>query len=88
MLLADFNEIKFSKTGFTTPSGWSVGMILERHDSRFLVIVIGARDKQHRYNLAKEMIHRHFAEIEHIIAIEQKDISMWKKIQKMFFDKE
>jgi D-alanyl-D-alanine endopeptidase (penicillin-binding protein 7) len=88
MLLADFNEIKFSKTGFTTPSGWNVGMILERHDRRFLVIVIGARDKQHRYELAKEMIHRHFAEIEHIIATEQKDISMWERIQETLFGKE
>jgi len=35
MLLADFNEIKFSKTGFTNPSGWSVGMILERQGQRF-----------------------------------------------------
>jgi D-alanyl-D-alanine endopeptidase (penicillin-binding protein 7) len=88
MLLADFNEIKFSKTGFTTPSGWSVGMILERHDRRFLVIVLGARDKVHRYNLAKEMIHRHFAEIEHIITLEQKDISMWERIQEKLFGKD
>jgi D-alanyl-D-alanine endopeptidase (penicillin-binding protein 7) len=88
MLLADFNEIKFSKTGFTTPSGWSVGMILERHDRRFLVIVLGARDKVHRYNLAKEMIHRHFAEIEHIITIEQKEISMWEKTLEKLFGKD
>lgn len=85
MLLADFNEIKFSKTGFTNPSGWSVGVILERHDRRFLVIVLGARDKIHRYNLAKEMIHRHFAEIEHTITLEQKEISLWHQaIEKMF----
>jgi serine-type D-Ala-D-Ala endopeptidase (penicillin-binding protein 7) len=85
LLLADFNEIKFSKTGFTTPAGWSVGMILERHDRQFLVIVLGARDKVHRYNLAKEMIHRHFAEIEHTITLEQKEISLWHKaIEKMF----
>jgi D-alanyl-D-alanine endopeptidase (penicillin-binding protein 7) len=88
MLLADFNEIKFSKTGFTTPSGWSVGMILERHNRRFLVIVLGARDKVHRYNLAKEMIHRHFAEIEHIITLEQKEISMWEKALEKFFGKD
>jgi len=79
LLLADFNEIKFSKTGFTGASGWSVGMILERHDRRFLVVVLGARDKVHRYNLAKEMIHRHFAEIEHIITLEPEEISLWEK---------
>jgi D-alanyl-D-alanine endopeptidase (penicillin-binding protein 7) len=92
MLLADFNEIKFSKTGWTNPSGWSVGMILERHDRRFLVIVLGARDKVHRYNLAKEMIHRHFAEIEHIITQELKapdsKSSFWEETLNRVFGKD
>ena len=88
MLLADFNEIKFSKTGFTRASGWSVGMILERHDRRFLVVVLGARDKVHRYNLAKEMIVKHFADIEHTITIEQKEISMWERVLEKVFDKD
>lgn len=84
MLLADFNEIKFSKTGFTSASGWSVGMILDRHDRRFLVVVLGARDKTHRYNLAKELIHRHFAVIEHTITLEQEELSFWQKTLRMF----
>jgi D-alanyl-D-alanine endopeptidase (penicillin-binding protein 7) len=85
MLIADFNEIKFSKTGFTGAAGWNVAMILERDDSRFLVIVLGARDKVERYNLAKNMIHKHFAEIEHTKHLEQKEISIWQKIiDKMF----
>jgi D-alanyl-D-alanine endopeptidase (penicillin-binding protein 7) len=92
MLLADFNEIKFSKTGWTDPSGWSVGMILERHDRRFLVIVLGAKDKVHRYNLAKEMIHRHFAEIEHIITQESTkpdpQPSFWEETLNKFFGKD
>jgi D-alanyl-D-alanine endopeptidase (penicillin-binding protein 7) len=88
MLLASFNEIKFSKTGFTNAAGWSVGVILERHDRRFLVVVLGARDKVHRYNLAKEMIHRHFAEIEYTIAVEQKEISLWEKSVEQFFRKD
>jgi N-acetyl-gamma-glutamylphosphate reductase len=47
--------------------------------------VLGARDKVHRYNLAKEMIHRHFAEIEHTISVtvEQKEISFWKRALRM-----
>jgi D-alanyl-D-alanine endopeptidase (penicillin-binding protein 7) len=85
MLIADFNEIKFSKTGFTGAAGWNVAMILERDDSRFLVIVLGARDKVERYNLAKNMIHKHFAEIEYTKHLEQKEISIWQKIiDKMF----
>lgn len=88
LLLADFNEIKFSKTGFTNASGWSVGMILERHDRRFLVIVLGARDKVHRYNLAKDLIIKYFADIEHTISIEQQEISMWQRVLDKMFEKE
>ncbi len=88
LLLADFNEIKFSKTGFTNSAGWNVGMILERHDRRFLVIVLGARDKVHRYNLAKAMIEKHFADIEHTIVLEQKEISLWEKALEIMFGKE
>jgi len=83
MLIADFNEIKFSKTGFTGAAGWNVAMILERDGRRFVVIVIGARDKVERYNLAKSMIHRHFAEIEYEIYQEiekEKNKSIWEKI--------
>ena len=80
MLIADFNEIKFSKTGFTGAAGWNVAMILERNGQRFVVIVLGARDKVERYNLARSMIIRHFADIEYTKVLEQKEISMWQKI--------
>lgn len=85
MLLAAFDEIKFSKTGFTTPAGWSVGVVLERHNQRFIVVVLGARDKVHRYNLAKELIHKHFAEIEHTAILEQPEISIWEKTLDQLF---
>jgi D-alanyl-D-alanine carboxypeptidase len=73
MLLADFSEIKFSKTGFTNASGWSVGMILERQGQRFVVVVLGARTKEERYNLAKDLIKRHFADIEYDIEQEKQN---------------
>lgn len=85
MLIADFNEIKFSKTGFTGAAGWNVAMILEKEGQRFVVIVMGARDKIERYNLAKSMIQRYFADIEYTKVLEQKEISIWQKIiDKMF----
>lgn len=85
MLIADFHEIKFSKTGFTGAAGWNVAMILERGGQRFVVIVMGARDKVERYNLAKSMIIRHFADIEYTKVLEQKEISMWQKIIERMF---
>jgi D-alanyl-D-alanine endopeptidase (penicillin-binding protein 7) len=87
MLLADFEEIKFSKTGFTSASGWSVGMILERQGQRFVVVVLGAKNKAERYELARKMIHKYFADIEHIVALEQKDISLWQRIMERVFGK-
>jgi len=83
MLIADFEEIKFSKTGFTGAAGWNVAMILERQGKRFVVIVMGARDKIERYNLAKTMIHRHFAEIEYEVKQEEeqaKNKTFWQKM--------
>lgn len=82
-LLATFEEIKFSKTGFTGAAGWNVAMILERQGKRFLVIVLGARDKVHRYNLAKSLIEKHFADIEFEIEQEKKieeNKSLYQKI--------
>lgn len=84
MLLAEFDEIKFSKTGFTNASGWSVGMILERQGQRFTIVVLGAKTKAERYELAKKMIDQYFAQIEHTI-IEQKDMSIWSRIIERIF---
>jgi hypothetical protein len=47
--------------------------------------VLGARDKVHRYNLAKELIHKHFAEIEHTTILEQPELSIWEKTLDQLF---
>lgn len=86
ILIADFNEIKFSKTGFTGAAGWNVAMILEKEGQRFIVIVIGARDKVERYDLAKSMIQKHFSNIEYVKTIEQKEMPFWKKLIQYIFN--
>jgi D-alanyl-D-alanine endopeptidase (penicillin-binding protein 7) len=86
MLLADFSEIKFSKTGFTNASGWSVGMILERQGQRFVVVVLGAKTKEERYNLAKDLIKRHFADIEYHIEQEKQNRSYWQNLLDIYQD--
>jgi D-alanyl-D-alanine endopeptidase (penicillin-binding protein 7) len=91
-LLARFEEIKLSKTGFTSASGWSVGMILERHGQRFIVVVLGARTKAERYDLAKRLIERHFQDIEHDLLAQEAERqynmnkSIWKRIKDWFSD--
>ena len=86
MLLADFSEIKFSKTGFTNASGWSVGMILERQGQRFVVVVLGAKTKEERYNLAKDLIKRHFADIEYHTEQEKQNRSYWQNLLDIYQD--
>jgi D-alanyl-D-alanine endopeptidase (penicillin-binding protein 7) len=89
MLLARFEEIKLSKTGFTSASGWSVGMILERHGQRFIVVVLGASTKEQRYQLAKSLIEKRFDDIEYDILAQEKlsevqnedTLSFWSKIK-------
>lgn len=83
MLIADFDEIKFSKTGFTGAAGWNVAMILEKQGQRFIVIVMGARDNIERYNLAKNMIQKRFVDIEYTI-VEEQNRSLWKRVTDWF----
>lgn len=63
-LLYDFDEIILSKTGYTSLSGWSLGLVVEKHGQRFSVVILGAEDKNQRYNLTKRMINQLFSDIE------------------------
>ena len=69
-LLMDFDEIVLSKTGFTSAAGWNVGLVVEKHDQRFSVVVLGASNKEQRYNLTKKIIKDYFKDIE--IEVEEK----------------
>jgi D-alanyl-D-alanine endopeptidase (penicillin-binding protein 7) len=90
MLLARFEEIKLSKTGFTNASGWSVGMILERHGQRFIVVVLGAETKEQRYILARNLIQKRFDDIEHDLLAQEserqyyKNRSIWQRMKDWF----
>lgn len=87
LLLYDFDEIILSKTGYTSSSGWSVGMVLEKNDQRFSVIILGASTKQERYDLAKKMIMTYFQEL--ALEKEEKDLynnrTIWEKIKDWWF---
>jgi D-alanyl-D-alanine endopeptidase (penicillin-binding protein 7) len=91
-LLARFEEIKLSKTGFTNASGWSVGMVLERRGQRFIVVVLGAASKEQRYILARNLIQKRFDDIEHEILVKEaerqynKNKSIWQRMKDWFSD--
>jgi len=91
-LLYDFDEIILSKTGFTSASGWSVGLILEKHDQIFSVIVLGSPSRDHRYQTTKNLIDRYFQDLD-IEKLAEKQRSQYNtgiinKIKNWFYQNE
>jgi D-alanyl-D-alanine endopeptidase (penicillin-binding protein 7) len=62
-LLYSFDEILLSKTGFTNAAGWNVGVVLEKNNQKFSVVVLGAKSKEQRYEITKKLIDRYFQEL-------------------------
>jgi D-alanyl-D-alanine endopeptidase (penicillin-binding protein 7) len=58
-LLSQFKEIVVSKTGFTSKAGFSVGLALERAEQKFVIVVLGAKTKEQRAKIVKDIIHTH-----------------------------
>ena len=57
VLLYDLSNVVVSKTGFTNPAGFCVGMVFETNTNKFMVVVLGARDKAVRRHLALDAVH-------------------------------
>lgn len=47
-ILSQFKDIVVSKTGFTNPAGFCMGVILNRQGHEFIVIVLGEKNKEQR----------------------------------------
>ena len=54
-LLKEFTHITVSKTGYTNAAGWCVAMTTTEH----IVVVLGAKSKAARYDLARKLIRDH-----------------------------
>jgi D-alanyl-D-alanine carboxypeptidase len=91
-LLYDYEEIESSKTGFTRAAGWNVSLMLDRQGQKFTVVILGANDPRHRYQIAKSLIEKHFIEIDAEVLTQQlqenlKDsvnedtLTLWGKIR-------
>jgi len=53
-LLTEFDRVAVSKTGFTTPAGWCVAMLVEHNRQQYAVIVLGASSKLDRSAIIKK----------------------------------
>jgi D-alanyl-D-alanine endopeptidase (penicillin-binding protein 7) len=47
-ILTQFKDIVVSKTGFTNPAGFCMGLILNRQGHEFVVVVLGEKNKEQR----------------------------------------
>ena len=54
-LLAEFDRVAVSKTGFTNPAGWCVAMLVEQNKQQYAVIVLGASTKLDRSAIIKKV---------------------------------
>jgi len=63
-LLFEFDEIIISKTGFTSAAGWCVALMVEKEGRTFTVVILGARTKQERIDIARKVIYNQLVNIE------------------------
>lgn len=63
-LLFEFDEIMISKTGFTRAAGWCVALMVEKNGKTFIVVVLGAKTKEERLDIARKIVYNQLRDIE------------------------
>ena len=61
-LLFAFDSVLVSKTGLTTSAGWCVGMVVEQHNQKYVVVVLGSRNKRERLETVKNIRYNHIVD--------------------------
>ena len=59
MVLSAFPEVVVSKTGFTNPAGYCVGVVVEQNGRTYAVVIMGAQNSYQRFDKVKEVMHNH-----------------------------
>lgn len=54
-LLFTFDSVIVSKTGLTSSAGWCVGMVVEQNNQKYVVVVLGSRNKRERLETVKNI---------------------------------
>ena len=58
-MLFEFDNIIVSKTGLTSAAGWCVGMAVNQRQEQYVIVVLGAPNKAHRFAVVKDMMYNH-----------------------------
>jgi len=61
-LLFAFDSVLVSKTGLTTSAGWCVGMVVEHSNQKYVVVVLGSRNKRERLETVKNIRYNHIVD--------------------------
>ena len=62
-LLFTFDNVIVSKTGLTNSAGWCVGMVVEQNQQRYVIVVLGSRNKKERLETVKNIRYNHIIDI-------------------------
>jgi D-alanyl-D-alanine endopeptidase (penicillin-binding protein 7) len=58
-MLFEFDNIVVSKTGLTSAAGWCVGLVVSQKQEQYVIVVLGAPNKAHRFEVVKDMMYNH-----------------------------
>jgi serine-type D-Ala-D-Ala endopeptidase (penicillin-binding protein 7) len=63
-VLFEFDNVIVSKTGFTNPAGWCVGLVVMKEDKKYVVVILGAKSKKQRLDIVDEVLYNYVVDIE------------------------
>lgn len=55
-LLSLFDSITLSKTGYTNPAGRCLAMVVEKHNKKYIIVILGERTSGDRFYRARNLI--------------------------------
>ena len=58
-ILFEFDNVIVSKTGFTNPAGWCVGLVVVKDEKKYVVVILGAKSKQKRIDAVEEVLYNY-----------------------------
>ena len=58
-ILFEFDNVIVSKTGFTNPAGWCVGLVVVKDEKKYVAVVLGAKSKQKRIDTVEEVLYNY-----------------------------
>jgi D-alanyl-D-alanine endopeptidase (penicillin-binding protein 7) len=63
-ILFEFDNVIVSKTGFTNPAGWCVGLVVVKDEKKYVVVVLGAKSKRKRADAVDEVLYNYVVDID------------------------